>query len=345
MNKGFWEQLAEPFFVLAPLANVTDAAFRKLISSLGKPDVMFTEFVSADGLFLGGEHARNLLMQDLIYSREEKPIVAQFFTSKPDLMEKAARLALDMGFDGVDINMGCPDRNIEKQGACAALIKNPTLAKEIIAAAKTGAESADRQIPVSIKTRIGYNEDELDTWLPVLLSAKPSTVTLHARTRREMSKVPAHWDAISRAVKIRDKMNSKTLIVGNGDVMSIGEAKQKIDETGADGIMLGKAIFGNPWLFANETCAEHNCRIERPTKLLAKADCSCVTVEKKLETMLKHTRLFVELLPQKNFAIMKKHYKTYVNDFPGAHELRGELMQKNTLEEVEKVTENFLKTL
>jgi len=325
MNKGFWEQLHRPFFALAPLANVTDAAFRKLISSIGKPDVMFTEFVSADGLFLGGEHARNLLMQDLIYSKEEKPIVAQFFTSKPELMEKAANLALNMGFDGVDINMGCPDRNIEKQGACAALIKNPTLAKEIIAAAKVGAKLADKQIPVSIKTRIGYNEDELDTWLPTLLSAKPSAIILHARTRREMSKVPAHWDAISRAVKIRDEMNSKALILGNGDVMSIGEAKQKINETGADGIMLGKAIFGNPWLFHDPV--------------------HTAIVREKLETMLKHTRLFVELLPQKNFAIMKKHYKAYVNDFPGARELRGELMQKNTVEEVEKATEKFLKTL
>jgi len=345
MYKGFWGELNKPFFMLAPMADVTDAAFRRLISKVGKPDVMFTEFVSADGLFLGGEHARNLLMQDLLYSKEERPIVAQFFTSKPELMEKAARLAEELGFDGVDVNMGCPDRNIEKQGACAALIKNPTLAKEIIAAAKIGAESVKRRIPVSIKTRIGYNEDELDTWLPALLTCEPAAITFHARTRREMSKVPAHWEAISRAVNIRDEMKSETLIVGNGDVMSIEEAKQKIDETGADGIMLGKAIFGNPWLFADEICAKHNCRIERPPKLLAKADCSCVTVEQKLKMLVRHTKLFEELLPHKNFAIMKKHYKAYANNFLGARELRLELMQTKNASDVEKITEKFLNTL
>lgn len=321
MKKGFWEKLHKPFFVLAPMADVTDAAFRRLISSVGKPSVMWTEFLSADGLFLGGEHARNILMKGLIYSEDERPIVAQFFSAKPNIMEKVARLAVKLGFDGVDINMGCPDRSIERQGAGAALIKNPRLAQEIILATKAGAGN----LPVSIKTRIGYNENELDTWLPLLLDTEPVAITLHARTRREMSKVPAHWNEIKRAVDIRNSLESDCLIIGNGDVMTLEEAEEKAEETGADGIMLGKAIFGNPWLFA---VPPHT-----------------PTVEEKLRMMLRHTKLFSELLPDKNFAIMKKHYKAYANGFSGARELREKLMKASTTMEVEKITEHFLQTL
>ena len=157
---------------------------------------MYTEFVSADGLCLAGEEGRTKLMKDLLYSEIERPIVAQFFTATPEHMEKVARLAEDMGFDGVDINMGCPDKSIEKQGAGAKLILNPERAQELIAAAKRGAPN----LPVSVKTRLGYNKDILDEWLPALLNAEPVAVAIHARTRKEMSAVPAHWERIKRAV-------------------------------------------------------------------------------------------------------------------------------------------------
>src|SRR3989338_2164480 len=228
MPQGFWGKLKKPIMVLAPMADVTDAAFRQLIakySGFKNPEenesdfshVVYTEFVSADGLCSAG---RDALIKDLTFGETERPIVAQFFTAKPELMEKVAALAVELGFDGVDIKMGCPDRGVEKQGAGAALIKNPTLARELIRAAKRGAGSASRRIPVSVKTRIGYNKNELESWLPEILAEEPAAVIIHARTRKEMSAVPAHWDVVARAVTMRDSLKSHSLVLGNGDIVS-----------------------------------------------------------------------------------------------------------------------------
>ena len=207
------------------MADVTDAAFRRIIAKYGKPDVMWTEFVSADGLFSRIKKAKQNSKR-LALQRRGAAYCCAIFTAHPEMMEAAA-LAVKLGFDGVDINMGCPDRSIEKQGAGAAHMKNPERALEIICAAKRGAESAGKKIPVSVKTRIGYNKDELETWLPKLLSAEPAAITIHARTRKEMSKVPARWDAVRRAVAIRNAMKSRTLILGNGDVLNIADARRK----------------------------------------------------------------------------------------------------------------------
>lgn len=302
---------------LAPMADVTDAAFRRIIAKYGKPDLMYTEFVSADGLALAPEEGREKLMKDLIFDASEKPIVAQFFTDVPKHMESAAALAKSLGFDGVDINMGCPQENVVRQGAGACLIKTPELARELIAAAKEGSGG----LPVSVKTRLGFNKDELDTWLSELLRSEPANVSIHARTKKEMSKVPAHWERIKRAVEIRDELSSKTLIFGNGDVRDLNEAREKAVHTGADGIMLGRAIFGNPWLFSGRVPA----------------------LRERLEVMVEHTKLFEELLGDtKSFAIMKKHYKAYINGFEGAGELRTKLMDAPDAQEVEHVAKAFL---
>ncbi|MEK7504752.1 MAG: tRNA-dihydrouridine synthase family protein, partial [Patescibacteria group bacterium] len=257
MNLGFWEKIKKPIMVLAPMADVTDAAFRRIIAKYSRPagpDVFWTEFVSADGLMSVG---RDKLLVDLQFSETERPIVAQLFGANPEKMEGAAKLVAELGFDGLDLNFGCPDRSIEKQGAGAAIIKNPRLAREIIRAAKrgviSGANYGTPPIPVSVKTRLGYNKDELDPpaggWLPELLAEEPAVITIHARTRKEMSKVPARWHRIGDAVKIRDSLASSTLIFGNGDLRDLADAREKILETNADGAMLGRAIFGNPWLF------------------------------------------------------------------------------------------------
>jgi nifR3 family TIM-barrel protein len=314
----FWNKLKKPIFVLAPMADVTDAAFRRVIAKYGKPDAMWTEFVSADGLARAPEEGRKKLLKDLEYSEAERPIIAQFFTANPEYMRKAAELARELGFDGIDINMGCPDKTINNQGAGACLIRSPELARELIEAAKEGAGD----LPVSVKTRLGWNTDELETWLPELLKAEPAVITLHARTKKEMSKVPAHWERVRRAVEIRNELGSKTLIFGNGDLLNLADARKRVAETGADGAMLGKAIFGNPWLFQEYE----------------------PTLEEKLRVMVEHTKLFEELLGgTKNFNIMKKHYKAYVNGFDGAAELRNELMSANTAEEVGKIVERYLR--
>lgn len=352
MVNNFWETLPKPFFVLAPLANVTDAAFRRVIAKYSKPagpHVFYTEFVSADGLCRATEEGKAKLMRDLLFTKEEKPIVAQFFTATPEHMERAAALARELGFDGVDINMGCPDRTIEKQGAGAKLTLNPTLAQELIAAAKRGAGD----LPVSVKTRLGYNKDILEEWLPKLLEAEPAAVIVHARTRKEMSKVDAHWDRVRRAVEIRNELGSKTLIVGNGDVKDLEDAQQKARESGADGIMLGRAIFGTPWLFnpASELVSQRPSFTDsvQSAPLAPSASDQSLTsrtapsIKDRLHIAIEHTKLFEELLGDiKNFAIMKKHFKAYVEGFPGAKELRIELMEATNAKEVEATVENFL---
>lgn len=316
---GFWGKLPKPFLIMAPMANVTDAAFRRMFAKYGKPDVMYTEFVSADGLARGN---KEVLMRDLAFTDAERPIVAQFFTSTPEYMEAAARLAQELGFDGVDINMGCPDKSVEKQGGGAALIKNPTRAQELIAAAKRGAPN----LPISVKTRLGYHKDTLDEWLPKILEMEPAHITIHARTRKEMSLVPARWERVKRAVEIRNEMGSKTLISGNGDVKSVEDALQKAAETGADGVMIGRAIFGSPWLFSNSR------------------ELANMPIQEKLRIAVEHTKLFEELLGDvKNFAIMKKHFKAYVEGFSGAKELRVELMNAKHATEVEAIIAEFIK--
>jgi nifR3 family TIM-barrel protein len=320
--QGFWKDLPRPFFVLAPLANVTDAAFRSVIAKYSKPEgpaVFWTEFVSADGLVKATLEGKRKLMRDLVYSEAERPIVAQLFTATPEHMEEASRLAQELGFDGVDINMGCPDRSIEKQGAGAKLILNPERAVELIAAAKRGAP----KLPVSVKTRLGYNKDILEEWLPKLLAAEPAAVTVHARTRKEMSKVPAHWERVKRAVEIRNELGSKTLIIGNGDALDLEDAQKKAAESGADGVMLGRAIFGKPWLF--NPAGEPR------------------SIEERLRVAVEHTELFEEMLGDiKNFAIMKKHFKAYVEGFDGAKELRMKMMEADNAQEVAKIASESL---
>ncbi|MDO8728392.1 MAG: tRNA-dihydrouridine synthase [bacterium] len=314
---GFWEKLNRPIFVLAPMADVTDAAFRRIIAEAGKPDVMWTEFVSADGLALAPEAGRKKLLKSLEYSETERPIVAQFFTSSPENMKKAAELAHKLGFDGVDINMGCPDKSIEKQGAGASLMKNITLARELVRAAKEGSG----MLPVSVKTRTGYSQPELENWLPEILKEDVSVITIHARSRREMSKVPARWEFVRRAVEIRDASSKETLIFGNGDVVDIDDARRKCDEFGCDGVMLGRAVFGNPWLFTE----------------------SCPTREEKLRVLVKHAKLFEELLSgYKSFAVMKKHFKSYLLGMAEARNLHTRLMDADNADEVEKIVSDIL---
>ncbi len=354
---NFWQQLEKPFLAVAPMADVTDAAFRRLIAKYsefpGRSDVvMWTEFVAADGLVRATPEGKEKLMADLIYTDEERPIVAQLFSSTPEHMEYAAKLCLELGFDGIDINMGCPDRSIEKQGCGSAMIKTPDVALEVIAAAKRGAKSEKGGIPVSVKTRLGYLEDEVETWIPTLLRAAPAALTIHARTRKDMSKVPARWERIARVVELRDALSPDTKIIGNGDVLSQADAAQKLAACGADGAMVGRALFGNPWFF-------HPTK-RVPLKLLAlpthgvnrdeiivadksEVGVKYVSMEERLRVMVEHSYLFAELLPFKSFATMKKHYKAYVHGFPGAAQLRARLMEEgNSPDKVEVVVLDFI---
>lgn len=320
---GFWADLPKSFKILAPMADVTDVAFRAIVakhSRMGKPgggpDVLYTEFVAADGLF--SEQGRPNLMHMFKYQSKNRPIVAQIFSSDPVKMEAAAKLCNELGFDGIDLNMGCPERNICKQGAGSAMIQTPDLARSVIMAAKRGAGD----IPVSVKTRIGWNQNEIETWIPMILDCDVAAIILHGRTRKEMSKVPCRWDDIARAAEIVRVSGKPTKFIGNGDVLTVEQADEYAEKYQVDGVMIGRGVFGTPWLFDTE-------RGE-------------VSTAERLEIMLEHTRLFLHELPNKNFNIMKKHYKAYVSGFDGAKELRVKCMESNSYDEIEKHVYGFL---
>ena len=314
--KNFWEKLNRQFFALAPMEEVTDVAFREMFAKYGKPDVMFTEFVCVDALC--HPEGRKKLAVDLKYTGQQRPMVAQIWGRSPLLFEEAAKIVADLGFDGIDINMGCPQDKEVNLGACAALIRTPELAVEIIRATKKGAPG----IPVSVKTRLGYNESTIEIWLKQLLSAEPSAITIHGRTKKEKSKVPARWEEIRRAVQVRNELKSRTLIIGNGDIRSREDGLEKLRATGVDGVMVGRGAFGNPWFF--------------------RADGHVPAVGEKLRVMLEHARLFEEWLPEKSFFIMRKHFKAYASGFAGAPELRALLMQTKNADETAQIVETWL---
>ncbi len=317
MNQNFWQKLQpkadqpmagkKPFTVLAPMANVTDWAFRQVVIETGRPDVFFTEFISADGICAVGKEK---FKGELYFEENERPIVVQFFSANPEHMYKCAQLAQELGFDGIDINMGCPDKSVEKQGAGAALIKNPELAKNIIEETIRGSGN----LPVSVKTRLGFNSIDHD-WIKHILDTEIVALSVHARTRKEMSKVPAHWDELGKISEIAK--DSGKLIVGNGDVTNMEDVREKAKMYNLDGIMVGRGIFDNPWFFAGKEVNDPKERIN---------------------LLLKHLDNFEKLWLSggggKNFDVMKRFFKIYINDWPGAKDLRAQLMMTKNKEEV-----------
>lgn len=312
--KNFWQELSRPFFVLAPMEDVTDTVFRRIVASCGRPAVFFTEFTSVDGLFSQGHKQ---VAKRLQFTQEERPLVAQIWGMKPENYYKAAQLLVEMGFDGIDINMGCPQRRVVKQGACSALIKNQVLAKEIIQATKEGAGSASRQMPVSVKTRIGFQTIQTEEWIGFLLRQGLDALTVHARTVREMSDVPAHWDELPKIINLRNMTSPQTVIIGNGDVMSREEAEKRAEMYRLDGVMIGRGIFHDPWIF---------------NPLRSGTD---VTFDEKIDKLIEHISLFQKTWNnEKSYSIMKKFFKCYTKDIPGAAELRAELFTLETPQEV-----------
>ena len=275
----------------------------------GRPDIFFNEFVSCDGLCSSG---RDKLLKDLRFTESERPLIVQFFGSKPENFYQCAQLAQELGFDGIDINMGCPDKNVEKQGAGAVLIKNPKLAQKIISETKRGAGS----LPVSVKTRLGYNKVEIREWIPVLLGAGLNALTIHGRTRKEMSFGPAHWDLIGEVAQVAHPHG--TLIVGNGDVSDLADAHSKAQIYDLDGIMVGRGIFKNPWFF-NPAVKE-------------------IGPKERIGVMTEHIKLFTEFWgKEKHFDVMKKFFKVYISGWDGANDLRIRMMAAKDREEVEEI--------
>ncbi len=301
---------SKPFFVLAPMFEVTDTVFRQIIADLAPPDLFMTEFVNADGLQSKGREA---LLKYLQFTEKETPIIAQIWGKVPENYYKTAKELTKMGFAGIDINMGCPDKTIVKNGSCAALINNRELAAEIIHATREGAGS----LPVSVKTRLGFNQIDL-SWHEFLLEQKLNALSIHLRTKKEMSKVSPHWDEIGRIREMRDRLSPATKIIGNGDVMNRAEGKKLAEKYSIDGIMIGRGVFHDPFALAE------------------KSPWGDYTKEMRLELYRKHVELFAATYKngERKLHTLNKFCKIYVNGFDGAKELREKFMNSRSTDEL-----------
>lgn len=308
---NIWNTLPEPFFILAPMDDVTDTVFRQIIAGTAAPDIYFTEFVNVDGLQSPG---REKLLHKLQFTEHERPIIAQIWGKKPENFYKTTKDLITMGFDGVDINMGCPVKAVIKDGCCAALIDDRERAGEIIAAVR---EAAGPHFPVSVKTRLGNKTLDM-TWPEFLLQQKLNTLTIHGRLAKDMSKYPADWDKIGEVRELRDSLSPSTKIVGNGDVLSRAQGEALAAKHQLDGIMIGRGVFHDPYVFA------------------AASPWSSMSKDEKLALYKKHVELFAATWAdrQRRTHVLNKFCKIYVNDFPGAKELRDRLMHAESTDEL-----------
>jgi tRNA-dihydrouridine synthase len=326
---NLFDSLPKPFFVLAPMDDVTDTVFRRIVRKTAPPDLYFTEFVNVDGLQSPG---RQKLLKKLRFTEAEQPLIAQIWGKSPENFRKTAQQIADgtfaselglskgVNFTGVDINMGCPDKTITKNGCCCALINNRELAGEIIEAVREGLGSA---LPLSVKTRLGFNDVDM-TWIEFLLQRKLNMLTIHGRTRKEMSKVPAHWDLIGEAVNIRDSLAPDTIIVGNGDVRDRQHGLELAGQYRLDGIMIGRGIFHDPYAFAADSRWES------------------LTSSERIDQYKRHVELFRDTWRggEHHIQTLNKFCKIYINGFDGAKDLRERLMKANSSEELLEILDS-----
>ncbi len=302
---------------MAPMDDVTDTVFRQIVTGLAPPDLYFTEFVNVDGLQSPG---RERLMHKLLLDKSEKNVIAQLWGLKPENFYKTTKEVLRMGYAGVDLNMGCPVKTVTKNGACAALINNRELAGQIIDATREAADSASvgqaaTDFSVSVKTRLGFTAVDL-SWIEFLLGKKLNMLSIHGRTAKQMSKVPAGWELIGRAREMRDSLSPATLIAGNGDIQSRVQGLELANKYKLDAIMVGRGIFHDPFLFAKKSSWENFSK------------------QQKLSLYKKHVQLFAKTWKngERRIETLNKFCKMYINDFEGASELRVKFMTVNSPE-------------
>lgn len=307
--KSFWHDLPKPFFVLAPMDAVTDTVFRHVVAKTARPDVYFTEFTNVDAFC--SVYGKASTETRLRFTPDEQPLVAQIWGTNPEHFAQMAKGLAGMGYTAIDINMGCPVKDIIKKGSCSALIDTPALAAEIIAATKEGG------LPVSVKTRIGTKVQKTEEWIGFLLQQDIAALTVHARTAKEMSKVPARWEEIAKSVQLRNQIAPDTIIIGNGDVHDRQHGLELAAQTGVDGIMIGRGVFTNVF------CFEQRPREHSKKELL--------------ETLNHHLDLFEQTWPERPYAPLKRFFKIYVRDFDGASELRAALMDTKNIAEAREL--------
>lgn len=325
---NYYETLPAPFFALAPMYEVTDTVFRQMVQATCAPDVMFTEFTNVDGIQSPG---RFKMLDRLRFVPSETSLIAQVWGLQPDNFYKTAQqivdgtLAREMGlpagcnYVGIDLNFCCPAKSEVKAGACTALANNRPLAAEIIQATKSGAAG---KLPVSAKARIGFSTIDM-TWLEFLLEQKLDALTVECRTRKEMSKVPAHWDILPEVVRLRGKISPSTKLIANGDIMNRQHGLALAEQYNLDGIMIGRGIFQDPYAFAEVS------------------PWSTIGREERLAMYKKHVRLFADTWGEnrRNIKTLNKFCKVYVNGFDGAKELREQLMAAGSTDELLQLLE------
>ena len=357
-HHGFWAGLKHPIIGLAPMDGVTDAPFRLTVALQGRPDVIFTEFTSVMDACRGPAH----LLGSLIYSEAERPVVAQLYGKDPDLFYQAAHLVCELGFDGLDINMGCPSRNVVSSGSGAGLIRTPDLAHEIMQAARQGIAdwaagrsladagvkdsrveliramnrrrggppAARRAIPLSVKTRIGYDTVIVERWIEHLLTERPVAISVHGRTLEQMYRGEADWSAIERAAGLARA--TSTLLLGNGDVQSLHDVVRRVRQHGVHGVLVGRGTLGEPWLFrrkdaAREAVHDATCAVESESPALGE----------RFRVMLDHARQFEAILGRQAFPRMRKHLGWYCKGFPGAAAMRAAMVRASSSDDVARI--------
>lgn len=362
---SFWATLPQPILGLAPMDGVTDATFRRVVASQGHPDITFTEFTNVSEICRGPDH----LLSSLIYSEAERPIVAQLYGKDPDQFYRAAQVVCELGFDGLDINMGCPSKNVAASGSGAALIKTPDLAHAIVRAAKqglddwaagqaietqgfkpariefiqalnrsrTGAPIVPRRLlPLSIKTRLGFDCVVVERWVEHLLKTVPTAITLHGRTLQQMYRGAADWSAIAEAVKLA--RGTDTLILGNGDLNSLVDAIRRIAETHVQGVLVGRGTLGAPWFFREKEQARRVFREQTDLSPLATTAWEPkISLNQRMHVMLDHARQYEAIAGLEGFRSIRKHLGWYCTGFPHAAAMRGKMFQVTNPQEVERV--------
>ncbi|MDM5226920.1 tRNA-dihydrouridine synthase [Cytobacillus sp. NJ13] len=316
MKENFWRELPRPFFILAPMEEVTDVVFRHVVSKAARPDVFFTEFTNSDSYC--HPEGINSVRGRLTFTEDEQPIVAHIWGDKPEYFRQMSIGMAELGFKGLDINMGCPVPNVAQHGKGSGLIRRPEVAAELIQAAKAGG------LPVSVKTRLGFTEvDEWKVWLKHILEQDIANLSIHLRTRDEMSKVPAHWELIPEIKKLRDQVAPNTLLTINGDIPDRQTGLELAQKYGIDGVMIGRGIFHNPFAFEKEK-KDHSS--EELLDLL------------RLHMDLHDQYSHLELRP---FTALHRFFKIYVKGFPGASALRNQLMNTRSTDEVRELLDAF----
>lgn len=370
---NFWAALPQPILGLAPMDGVTDAAFRRVVASQGRPDITFTEFTNVNEICRGPDH----LLSSLIYSEAERPIVAQLYGKDPEQFYRAAQVVCELGFDGLDINMGCPSKSVAASGSGAALIKTPDLAHAILRAARQGLEDwaggqsihsqgfkpsriefihtlnynrcgvpvvPRRLLPLSIKTRLGFDCVVVERWVEHLLEVRPAAITVHGRTLQQMYRGAADWSAIAEAAKLA--RGTETLMLGNGDVGTLVDAVRRAAESRVQGVLVGRGTLGSPWFFREKERARQAFTEQQDlTTIPVTAWEPPVSLSHRMQVMLDHARQYEAIAGLDCFRSIRKHLGWYCKGFPHAAAMRSKMFGVSTVQDVERIVAEFCQDL